>query len=59
MKSQNPTRNDPKPATIPPADAPPKAEKPDRPLEAERELTDDEIAAIAGGITSGRRFPTP
>jgi len=56
MKSQNPTRNDPKPATISPGDAPTKAEKPNKPLDAERELTDEEIAAVAGGARQNTGF---
>jgi hypothetical protein len=56
MKSQNPTGTDPKPATIPPAEAPTKAEKPNKPLDAVRELTDDEIAAVAGGVRKNTGF---
>jgi hypothetical protein len=51
MASQKPIEKDPKAATIPPANAAPKAEKPDKPLEDERELTDEEIAAVAGGMS--------
>jgi hypothetical protein len=50
MTSQNPTGNDPKPMTTPPADAAPKANKPS---EIKRELTDEEIMAVAGGTSSG------
>ena len=56
MTSQNPIEKDPKAATIPPANAAPKAEKPDKPLEDERELTDEEIAAIAGGARQNTGF---
>ena len=44
MTSRNPTHNDAKPDTTPAKD-----EKPDKPSEIKRELTDEEIAAIAGG----------
>jgi len=51
MTSQNPTEKDPKSATTPPADAAPKDAEPSG---IKRELTDEEIAAVAGGaITSG------
>jgi hypothetical protein len=46
MTSQNPTGNDPKSMTTPPTNAGHKAEKPS---EVKRELTDEEIAAVAGG----------
>jgi hypothetical protein len=55
MTRQNPTGNDPKLATTPSADAARKAEKADKPLEIERELTDDEMAAVAGGGGGGTR----
>jgi hypothetical protein len=53
MTNQNPTGNDPKRATTPSADAAPKAAKAGKPLEFERELTDEEIAAVAGGTGGG------
>jgi bacteriocin-like protein len=46
MRSQNPTENDPRPATASPADAPAEAEAP---LEVAQELTDDELRSINGG----------
>jgi hypothetical protein len=55
MTSQNPTENDPKRATTPSADAARKGEKPDKPLEIGRELTDDEMAAVAGGGGTGTK----
>ena len=55
MTSQNPTGNDPKRATTPSADAARKGEKPDKPLEIGRELTDDEMAAVAGGGGTGTK----
>jgi hypothetical protein len=54
MTSQNPTGNDPKSATAPPADAAPQAGKPS---EVKRELTDEEIAAVAGGAIAPRKPP--
>jgi hypothetical protein len=50
MTSQKPIENDPKSVTNPPANVAPKDEKPDKPSEIERELTDEEIAAVAGGF---------
>jgi hypothetical protein len=52
MTSQNPTGNDPNSATNSPADAARKAEKPDKPSEIKRELTDEEITAVAGGLSN-------
>ena len=49
MTSQDPTKNDPKPEITPPADAARKAEKPNKASEIQRELTDEEIVAVAGG----------
>jgi hypothetical protein len=46
MPSQNPTGNDPKSVTTPPANA---AHKPDKASEIKRELSDEEMAAVAGG----------
>ena len=54
MTTQNPTENDPKSVTAPPANVAPKDEKPDKPSEIKRELTDEEIAAIGGGESSHR-----
>jgi hypothetical protein len=51
MTSQDPTENDPKLNTTPSAAVAPKDEKPDKPSEVKRELTDEEIAAVAGGST--------
>jgi hypothetical protein len=50
MTSQNPTEKDPKAATAPPAVAATNEEKPDKLLEAVRELTDEEIGTVAGGF---------
>jgi hypothetical protein len=50
MMNQNPTENDPKSTANPPADAARKGEKPDKPSEIKRELTDEEIAGVAGGM---------
>jgi hypothetical protein len=50
MTNQNPTENDAKPDTTPPANVAPKDEKPDKPSEVKRELTDEEIAAVVGAI---------
>jgi hypothetical protein len=49
MTNQKPIENDPKSVTNPPANVAAKDEKPDQPSEIERELTDEEIAAVAGG----------
>jgi hypothetical protein len=49
MTSQNPTGNDPKSVTTHPANA---AAKPEKPSETKRELSDEEIAAVAGGATA-------
>jgi hypothetical protein len=49
MATQNPTENDPTSVTAPPAEVAPKDEKPDRPSEIKRELTDEELEALAGG----------
>jgi hypothetical protein len=57
MTSQNPTKNDPKSATTPPADAAPKPEEPHKPSEIKRDLTEEEIAAIAAGGGVGRQGP--
>jgi hypothetical protein len=57
MTSQNPTENDQKPDTTPPANVAPKDEKPDEPSEIKRELTDEEIAAVSGGL-SPHQCPT-
>jgi hypothetical protein len=54
MTSQNPTGNDPKRATTPSADAASKAAKAGKQLEFERELTDEEMAAVAGGTGGGK-----
>jgi hypothetical protein len=54
MASENATEKDAKTLTTPQDDDAPKAAKPP---EDKRELTDDEIAAVAGGVTSGPRFP--
>jgi hypothetical protein len=51
LTNQKPIENDPKSVMNPPANVAPKDEKPDKPSELERELTDEEIAAIAGGTT--------
>jgi hypothetical protein len=51
MPNQKPVENDPKSVTNPPANVAPKTEKPDQPSEVKRELTDEEIAAVAGGST--------
>jgi hypothetical protein len=48
MTSQNPTENDPKSVTTPPAEAAREDEQPAKPPETKRELTDEEIAAVAG-----------
>jgi hypothetical protein len=52
MTTQKPIENDPRSVTNPPANVAPKDEKPDKPSEMKRELTDEEIAAIAGGESS-------
>jgi hypothetical protein len=49
MTSQNPTEKDPKSLTTPPSDA---AAKDAEPSESKRELTDEEIAAVAGGVSN-------
>jgi hypothetical protein len=49
MTNQNQAEKDAKALTTPKDDAPQKAAKPS---EVERELTDDEIAAVAGGHAS-------
>jgi hypothetical protein len=46
-----PDRNHPKSATTPPADGAP---EPEEPSEIKRQLTDDEIAAIAAGGTPSK-----
>jgi hypothetical protein len=46
---QNPIDNDPKSVANPPANVAPKDEKPDKPSEVKRELTDEELEALAGG----------
>jgi hypothetical protein len=51
MPNQKPVENDPKSVMNPPANVAPKTEKPDQPSEVKRELTDEEIAAVAGGST--------
>jgi hypothetical protein len=53
MTSQSPTKDDPNPATTPPAEVTPRDEKPDNPSEIKRELTDEEIAVVAGGVSLG------
>jgi hypothetical protein len=60
MTSQNPTEKDPKSVTTLPSDA---AAKDAEPSESKRELTDEEIAAVAGGVSSvvgaGGKIPLP
>jgi hypothetical protein len=55
MTSQNPTRKDAKPLTNPNDDVAPKAAEPS---EIKRELTDEEIAAVAGGVVVVKRPPS-
>jgi hypothetical protein len=54
MTSPNPTQNDPKLETNPPADA---ARKADKPSKIKRELTDEETAAVAAGAV-GQHYGT-
>jgi hypothetical protein len=57
MTSQNPTEKDPKSVTTPPSDAAPKDAEPSG---IKRELTDEEVAAVAGGFTiAGGGSPVP
>jgi hypothetical protein len=55
LPSHNPTKNEPNSVTTPPADAAPKPEEPHKPSEFKRELTDEEIVAVAGGL--GSKYP--
>ena len=54
MTSQNPAENDANLDTTLPAKGAPKDEKPDKPSDIDRELTDEEIAAVAGGLVSSQ-----
>jgi hypothetical protein len=51
MTSRNPTENDLRAVKPTPAEAARKDEKADKPSEIKRELTDEEIEAVAGGAT--------
>ena len=55
MTSQNPAENDANlDTTLPAKGDAPKDEKPDKPSDIDRELTDEEIAAVAGGLVSSQ-----
>jgi hypothetical protein len=49
MTTQKPIENDPRSVTNPPANVAPKDEKPDKPSEVKREVTDEQLEALAGG----------